>query len=48
MVTWEVVTPLANNSIMSGRLIWSFRHHEHENLFRISDFIDSQEKNEDE
>ena len=47
-VIWEVVTPLANNSIMSASLVWLFRHHEYENLFRISDFIDSQEKSEDE
>ena len=32
----EAVAQLANDLIMLGRSIWSFRHLEHQNLFIIS------------
>ena len=35
---------LANNPIILGRSIWSFRHLEHQNPSIISDFIGSREK----
>ena len=41
------MAPPANNPIMSGRSIWSFRHLEHQNSSIISDFLDSQEKSEE-
>ena len=41
LVTRELVAPLENDPIMSGRLIWSFRHLEHQNPSIISDSIDS-------
>ena len=39
--TLELVATLANNTIMSGRSIWWFRHleHQHENPSIISDSI---------
>ena len=39
-VTKEILAPLANDLIMSGRSIQLFRYLECENLFIISDFID--------
>ena len=35
----EVVAPLEKDPILSGRLIWSFRHLELENLSTSYDFI---------
>ena len=35
----EAVTPLANDPIMLGRSIWSFKHLEHQNQSVISDSI---------
>ena len=32
LATREAVAPLANDPIMSGTLIWLFRHIEHQNL----------------
>ena len=37
MATWEVLAPLTNDPIMSGRLIWSFRHFEHNSPSIISE-----------
>ena len=37
----EAVAPLANDPIMMGRPIWSFRDLEHQNPLIISDFIDN-------
>ena len=35
----DVVAPLENDPILSGRSIWSFRHLELQNLSIISDFM---------
>ena len=40
LATKEVLAPLANDPIMLGRPIRSFRHLEHQNLSIISDLID--------
>ena len=40
MATKKALAPLANVPFMSGRLIWSFRHLECQNLSFISDSID--------
>ena len=39
LTTREAVVPLANNPIMLRKLIQSFRHLEHQNLFIISNSI---------
>ena len=41
LATREAVAPLANDPIMSGRLILSFKHLEHQNLSTGDDFIQS-------
>ena len=40
LATRELVAPLANDPIMSGRLKWSFIHLEHQKPSIISDSID--------
>ena len=40
LATSEVLVPLANDPIMLGSLIWSFRHLEHQYPSIISDSID--------
>ena len=39
LATKKLVAPLANNTINSGRSIWSLRHHKHQNLSTGDDFI---------
>ena len=39
--TRELVVPLNNDPLMSGRLIWLLRHLKHQNPSIISDSIDS-------
>ena len=43
----EVVAQLKNYTILSGRLIWSFRHLELLNPSTIADFRDRLEKSEE-
>ena len=44
----EVVAPLENDPILSGRSIREFRHLELQNPSTIADFRDRQEKSEEE
>ena len=39
LATREAVVPLAKDLIISGTLIWSFRHLKHQNLSTGDDFI---------
>ena len=41
LATMEALVPLANNPIMLGRLLQSFRHLKHQNLSTGDDFIHS-------
>ena len=41
LATRELVASLANNLIMSGKLLQSFRHQKHQNLSTGDDFINS-------
>ena len=48
LTAMEVVAPLENDHILSGTLIWSFRHLEIQNPSTTANFRDRWEKSEEE